>query len=200
MIEIMVLLLGGLAGYGLYVLAETENAREREQWIESVGGAESPWVDPDVMAGELQRIYPDSQQPPVSAPVSEPVSTPVSAPASPPSPPAFTYDPQPLVPPAVEAAHLPTFPTSPTVVEVREVALLGDDWLEANGCFFPVALPELNPEGKSEIDRLNLAKDWISEGLKAGLTQTKIACVVFGTTKNSKAYKQIVQLIKEVRQ
>lgn len=197
---LIVLCIGGLAGAGLYLLAEQTNQQEREAYIEAVGGPDSPWLDRPAHTqppGEAKRVYPASHQVP---PVPEPASAPTSAPVSAASPPAPPYEPLPTVPPGFHRSPLPTGDTVevvPTVAAVAQgVGLIGDSWLEANQCFFPVAVPVEEPVSYAERTTLNLALDWISQAKEAGVSQTKVATVMFDTTKNSKAYKRVVAIYK----
>lgn len=192
----IVLCIGGLAGAGLYLLAERTNQLERDEYIERVGGPNSPWLDRPAHTqppGEAKRVYPGERVP-------RPVPPPVSEPVSPPSPPAPPDEPLPTVPPGFHRSPLPTGDTVDTAGEVAAVAqgmgLTGDTWLEANQCFFPLAVPVEDPVSYGERQVLNLAQDWISQAKLAEVSQTKVATVMFGTTKNSKAYKRVVALYK----
>jgi hypothetical protein len=87
----------------------------------------------------------------------------------------------------------------PPVAAVAAVALVGDDWLEDKAIFFPVDMPPDVIDSHADQLKHNEATDWIRAALEASVSQTKIATVVFGHTKNSKGYKKTVELIKEVR-
>jgi hypothetical protein len=196
----MTVLFGLISGFGiLYVLAiwhiadalDAEEERQKVEQIESVGGEDSPWINPKVSTQthvdtlhipDMVRVYPQSQMP-RSVPESVPDPVPMSRGLN-------HFEPR--------GSGVQVQDFEPVHEPVQEQG--SEDWLEQNQVYFPLEVPPDLISSDAGLKALEEAKRWINKALAAGVSQTKIATEMFGAKKGgNKAYLRIVNLVKEVR-
>lgn len=219
-IPAVVLSIGAALGFGLWRLAEYENAREYADEVNRVGGLNSPWGAPQVPASvtanpefweQLDRRYSPEQvaqieadpgeflvaaeQAYTAASVSTPDSPHVSQlvsvyPYTSVSAPVST-SPITQVQPAVEVVA-----TTPPTTGCDDPAV---EWLEANAEHFPVPMPPALVDGYSDRMALAKASGWVARAIAAGVSQNKTVTVVFGQSKGTAAYDRIVELYRALK-
>lgn len=209
--SLIVIALSGSLGAFLWHRAIIENQQDLAQQIESQGGVNSPWLQPELRRkieaspdfwATLDSKYSDAEKdqiernPFASLPVSPLVSPPASAPSPVASQPVSMHEATTAPQPAVEPVAPTTSPTGCSPV----VELTGCDWLTANKPFFPVAVPPAQVESFVDRQKLIQASAWIAKAVEAGISQNKIVTEVFGKSKGTAEYSRIVEIVKELKE
>lgn len=189
---------------------DAEEKQQEVEFIESVGGEDSPWMNPEVTTSpwvspeyftsrystwdrqlyegipEMLVVRPQPQAPaPVPAAVPEPV--PMSQ--------GLNH-----VTPMVSADATPKNNTDVGGgVGVADVGGV-EGWLERNAVHFPLEVPPENITSDAGLNALNEAREWIKNALTAGVSKRKIITEIFGASYGTnKASKRINQIIREVQ-
>lgn len=203
---VIVLLLSGSVGFALWRLAEQENRREHEQFIERVGGPNSPWIadvkkepTPQFWNGFDSRYTPDEQ-----VAIERDPTWGLHTSAAPPSTSPSTSAPSPQPPQHISAYETSTAPQPAVEVVATTGCTTGcgdsaQDWLSENSCFFPIAVPPIQIEYPKDQRALITATHWITKALDAGVSQNKIVTVVFRKSKGTADYDRITEIIRSVR-
>ena len=195
----IVLLLSASGGFALWRLAERENRREHERFIESVGGPNSPWIadvrkepTPQFWNGFDSRYTPDEQVA-IERDPTWGLHTSAAPPSTSPQPAQHisTYEATTAPQPAVEVV----VPTG-CATGCRDSA---QDWLSEHDVFFPIAVPPIQIEYPKDQRALITATHWITKALDNGVSQNKIVTVVFRKTKGTADYDRITEIIRSVR-
>jgi hypothetical protein len=207
---LIVLMISGSAGLALWKLAEYENNRELAEYVERVGGSDSPWA-PDIRNDvkkeptrqfwkQFDEQYSEEEQLAIERDPTWGLCTPAMSPSVSAMP--LSTSPQPPQPVSTHEATTTAQPAVEPVAPTSWTTGCGDtsqDWLSDNGLYFPVAVPPIKIEYPKDRKALVLATHWVTKALDAGVSQNKIVSVVFGKSKGTADYDRIVEIIREVR-
>lgn len=201
--------IGLIIGLGLWKLAEIDNAKEAAQQINAVGGLGSPWAKVGIPQGlseskhfweeldtrfspaEIAEIELDSR-----LGILDEVAAAVGVSASSPPPSPSVSTPVSMMPVSQVQPAVGVVATTPQTTGCSDPAV---EWLQANESAFPVPLPPPLVQCYSDRQRLIKATSWVAKAIDAGVSQNKVVTVVFGQSKGTANYANIVELYKEVK-